>query len=157
MPKVKELIVTFALIMAASSVRADHARPGIFSDIGTPPVVEDQSHGNTTNALMIDRCTSLLKTLGTDREGHIRDYRHDYKSGFCLGWINASMVFMNFRDGNGAHTLGVCLPEGIHSVTIVESFLDYAKQHKDDAKYNPAFLIYWALLEKYPCKGSEAK
>ena len=149
-----KIIVAFSLLAAASSARADHTRLGIFSDIGTPPAIEDQSHGNTTNELMIDRCTSLLATLEEDKEGHIRDYRHDYKTGFCLGWINASMVFMNFRDSNGAQTLGVCMPEGIHSLTVIKAFLDYAKRHEEDMQYNPSFLIYWALLEKYPCKSS---
>jgi hypothetical protein len=152
MRHVNRVIVTLALVAAASSARADHARPGVFSDIGTPPAVEDQSHGNTTNALMIERCTSFLKTLDADPEGHIRDYRHDYQTGFCLGWINASMVFLNFRDSNGAETLGVCMPEGTHSLTVIKAFLDYAKRHDDDLKYSPSFLIYWAMLEKYPCK-----
>ena len=56
---------------------------------------------------MIDRSSALLDTIRLDKEGHIRDYKHDYKAGFCLGWINAAMVFMNFRDNNGAEMLGV--------------------------------------------------
>lgn len=152
MKKLYASILALALIAAAGAAKADHARPGMFSDVGTPPAAEDASHGNTTLALMVDRCTSFLKTIRTDKEGHIRDYRHDYKAGFCLGWINASMVFMNFRDAQGAHQLGVCLPEGIHSKEVVDTFLAFAKQHQDDAAYNPAFLIYWSLLEKYPCK-----
>lgn len=152
MRHVNGIIAVLALIAAASSARADHARPGVFSDIGTPPAVEDQSHGNTTSRLMIERCRKLLKTLDSDKEGHIRDYRHDYQAGFCLGWINASMVFLNFRDSNGTETLGVCMPEGAHTLTVIRTFLDYAKQHEDDLKYSPSFLIYWAMLEKYPCK-----
>lgn len=152
MRHVNRIIIALALVAAASSARADHARPGVFSDIGTPAAVEDQSHGNTTNAILIGRCTSFLKALDADKEGHIRDYRHDYQAGFCLGWINASMVFLNFRDSNGAETLGVCMPEGTHSLTVIKTFLDYAKRHEDDLKYNPSFLIYWAMLEKYPCK-----
>jgi hypothetical protein len=147
-----KIIAMLALIAAASSAHADHARPGVFSDIGTPPAVEDQSHGNTTSKLMIERCTWLLKTLDADKEGHIHDYRHDYRSGFCLGWINASMVFLNFRDSNGAEMLGVCMPEGTHTLAVIRAFLDYIKRHEDDLKYSPSFLVYWAMLEKYPCK-----
>ena len=154
MRSLNKVIVAIALASTSATfpAYADHARPGLFSDIGTPPAVEDQSHGNTTTALIIERCKSFLKSIDTDKDGHIRDYRHDYKAGFCLGWINASMVFLNFRDSSNAQTLGVCMPEGFHSLSVIETFLDYAKRHEDDLKYNPSFLIYWAMLEKYPCK-----
>ena len=26
-------------------------------------------------------------------------------------------------------------------------------QNPDDLKYNPSLLIYWSLLDKYPCKS----
>ena len=58
-----------------------------------------------------------------------------------------------FRDKDAHQTLGVCLPEGTHTKTVVENFLAFARQHDDDRKYNPSFLIYWSLLEKYPCKS----
>ena len=56
------------------------------------------------------------------------------------------------RDAAGAEVLGVCLPEGIHSKAVIETFLDFAKRNRDDIKYNPSFVIYWAMLEKYACK-----
>jgi hypothetical protein len=155
--RLNSLLVAVVLALgcaALGAAQADHARPGIFSDVGTPPAAEDPAHGNTTTRLMVQRCRSLLRTSRTDEEGHLKAYRHDYSAGFCLGWINASMVFLNVRDTAGNEALGVCLPEGIHSKTVVEAFLDYAQQHEDDLKYNPTFLIYWALLDKYPCKRS---
>ena len=152
MRKLHAAMLALALLGLTAGAHADHARPGLFSDVGTP-ATEDASHGNTSTALMIDRCESFLKTIRTDKEGHIRDYKHDYKAGFCLGWINAAMVFMNFRDKDGHQMLGVCLPEGVHTKTVVENFLAFARQHGDERKYNPSFLIYWSLLEKYPCKS----
>ena len=147
--------IFIALVLAltvSSAARADHVRPGIFGDVGSPPAVEDPTHGNTSTALMVKRCTAFLKSVRLNKEGHLRKYRHNYDSGFCIGWINSAMVFMNFRDKDGAEMLRVCLPEGTHSMDIVKTFLDFAKQHLDDEKYNPSFLIYWSLLDKYPCK-----
>ena len=89
--------------------------------------------------------------IGDDE--HIRNYDHSYGIGFCLGWINASMVFLNVRDSAGAPALGVCLPEGLHSDAAAKIFLEYIKDNPEDQKYNPAFIIYWALLGKYSCKS----
>jgi len=133
------------------SARADHDRPAVFTDLGAPPSEEDVSHRNQSTELMIDRCNHFLAYLRTDAEGHVLDYLHDYRGGFCLGWINASMVFLNMRGTTGAPTLGVCLPEGIHSFEVIETFLDFAKAHREDLGYNPSFLIYWSMLDKYPC------
>jgi len=146
------LLAVLALLLSLSPARADHARPGIFGDIGTPPAVEDPTHGNTSTALMVRRCNAFLRSVRLDKQGHIRRYRHNYDSGFCIGWINAAMVFMNFRDKDGREMLNVCLPEGLHSVEVARTFLDFVKQHPDDEKYNPSFLIYWSLLDKYPCQ-----
>jgi hypothetical protein len=101
---------------------------------------------------MVRRCSRFLNTLRLDKEGHIRRYRHNYDSAFCIGWINSAMTFMNFRDKDGHEMLSVCLPEGVHSMDVVKTFLDFVKQHPDDRQYNPSFLIYWSLLDKYPCK-----
>jgi hypothetical protein len=146
------LLVAAALALGAFAARADHVRPGIFGDIGAPAAVEDASHGNTSTKLMVNRCEDFLDTIRFNKEGHIRRYRHNYDGGFCIGCINAAMVFMNFRDKDGAHMLDVCMPEGTHTVDVIKTFLDYVKQHPDDRQYNPSFLVYWALLDKYPCK-----
>lgn len=153
MRKLHASIMVLALLSLTVAARADHARPGLFSDVGAPPTVEDAAHGNTSTALMIDRCNAFLKSSRFDKEGHITDYKHDYKAGFCLGWINSAMVFMNVRDKDGHQALGVCLPDAIHTKSVVETFLAFAKEHIDDHKFNPTFLIYWSLLDKYPCKG----
>ncbi len=145
------LIVACALAVTVSAARADHQRPGIFGDVGAP-AVEDPTHGNTTTTLLVRRCNAFITSARLDKERHIRRYRHNYNSGFCIGAINTAMVFMNFRDSAGAQLLGVCLPEGLHSMDVVQTFLDHVKQHPDDRKFNPAFLIYWSLLEKYSCK-----
>ena len=143
----------FAAILAATVVpaHADHTRPGLFGDVGTPPADEDASHANVSTKLMIERCTILVKNMRTDAEGHILDYMHNHQTGFCLGWVNASMVFLNMRDASGAPLLNVCLPEGIHTLEIIQTFLDFVKEHPEDLKYNPSFLIYWAMLDKYQC------
>ena len=46
----------------------------------------------------------------------------------------------------------VCMPEDMLSVDVIRVFLDYVQKNPDDLKYNPSLLIYWSLLEKYPCK-----
>ena len=62
------------------------------------------------------------------------------------------MAFLNFHNEAGKHTLGVCMPEDMHSVDVIKTFLDYVHKNTDELKYNPSLLIYWSLLEKYPCK-----
>jgi hypothetical protein len=146
------LIFALAFAVAYSPAQADHKRPGIFHDVGAPPAAEDPSHGNTSTLLMVRRCEDFLRTAQINRAGHIRRYRHNHNAGFCIGWINSAMVFLNLRTESGGEMLGVCLPEGVHSNAVIETFLDYVKGHPDDRKYNPSFLIYWAMLEKYPCK-----
>lgn len=145
------LICAAMFVAIAFTTRADHARPGLFGDVGAPPTEEDISHGNALTKLMVERCTKFVNNMRADDEGHILDYIHDYQTGFCLGWISASMVFLNIRDSAGAPALGVCLPEGIHTGVVVKTFLEYAKQNPEDWKYNPSFLIYWSMLGKYPC------
>jgi hypothetical protein len=142
--------VVLALTVAAA--RADHARPGLFTDVGVPPAEEDASHSNVSAELMVDRCSNFLANARFDVDGHVADYQHNYQAGFCLGWVNASMVFLNVRDSAGAPALGVCLPEGIHTFEVIRNFLDFVKANPKDLKYNPSFLIYWAMLDKYPCK-----
>lgn len=151
------LMIGLAMALTLTAANADHVRPGIFGDLGTPAAQEDPTHGNTSTELMIRRCSSFLRSIRYNKEGHIRRYRHNYDSAFCIGWINASMVFMNFRDKDGHQMLDVCLPEGVHSMDVIKTFLDFAKEHDDDKQYNPSFLIYWSLLDKYPCKPQDAQ
>lgn len=153
MRSIPSLLIALTLALAATTARADHVRPGIFGDVGTPPAVEDPAHINTSTEVMVRRCNAFLSSLRLDKEGHIRRYRHNYDSAFCVAWVNASMVFMNFRDKDGHEMLGVCLPEHLHSVDVVQTFVDYVKANPDDQKYSPSFLIYWSLLAKYPCKS----
>lgn len=146
------LAAVLAAALMAPQARSDHARPGLLHDFGAPVTEEDPAYVSTTTPLMIDRCKALLRSMKIDKQGSILDYSHDYRGGFCLGWINATAVFMNFRDAGGGPMLGVCLPKDIDSKKVVETFLDFADRHDDDIKHNPSFLIYWSLLEKYPCK-----
>jgi hypothetical protein len=148
-------LVVAAVLTAAVLVplaRSDHARPGLFHDFGPTVTEEDPAYASTTTPLMVDRCTALLRSMKIDKQGNIIDYNHDYRGGFCLGWINAAAVFMNFRDAAGGPLLGVCLPKDIDSKTVAEAFLAFADHHEDDLKFNPSFLIYWSLLEKFPCR-----
>ncbi len=144
------LMIATALALGSLPARADHDRPGIFSDVGAP-AAEDISHGNISTELMVDRCNNFLTNLRTDPEGHLTDYLHNYEAGFCIGWINASLAFLNLRDSTGAPALGVCLPEGIHTFDVVQTFLEFVEANPEDLKYNPSFVIYWAMLDKHPC------
>lgn len=151
-PKKSLVGVLVAGMLAAGAATADHARPGIFSDVGTPPAGEDDSHSNVSTDLMVERCTQFVSTALLDTDKHIRSFEHSYGTGFCLGWVNASMAYLNVRDKDGAPALGVCLPEeGIHSNEVMKIFLDFVAANPGDKKYNPSFIIYWAMLEKFPC------
>lgn len=147
----KQVIAALALLAAAASASADHVHPGLFNDIGMPPSADDPTHANISTDLMVDRCGQFMKKVRLDHDGHIRRYRHNYGAGFCLAWINASMVFLNMRDSSDSPALGVCLPEGLHSTDVIKVFLDFAERNRADRKYNASFLVYWAMLEKYPC------
>ena len=147
----KQVIAAFALLAAAAAASADHVHPGLFNDIGMPPSADDPTHANISTELMVTRCSKFMKKVRLDHDGHIRRYPHNYASGFCLAWINASMVFLNVRDSADAPALGVCLPEGLHSTDVIKTFLDFTARNRDDWKYNASFLVYWAMLEKYPC------
>lgn len=146
------ILIAAALAAATLSARADHDRPGLFGDVGESPATEDVSHANVSTVLMVDRCSNFLANVRTDENGHVTNYQHDYDAGFCLGWINASLVFLNIRNSVGAPALGVCLPEGVHTFDVIHTFLDFIEANPDDLKYNPSFVIYWAMLDKYPCK-----
>jgi Rap1a immunity proteins len=146
-------ILIVGAVLAATPVNADHFRPGIFTDLGALPAEEGAIHGNVSALLMIERCARFVNSVRIGENEQIRDYTHSYGAGFCLGWINASMVFLNVRNSAGAPALGVCLPEGIHSDEVAKVFLDFVKENPDDQKYSPTFIIYWALLDKYSCKS----
>src|SRR3974390_1105986 len=90
---------------------------------GFAPPAEDASHGNVSAELMVERCPNFVTNVSTDREGHITDYQHNYEAGFCLGWVNASMVFLNVRDSGGVPALGVLLPRGLYTFRGAQSFL----------------------------------
>jgi hypothetical protein len=153
----RTILIAVALAALTGAASADHDKPGLFTDIGTPPADEDVSHGNLSTELLIARCNYFLANVQTDTEGHIKDYRHDYQGGFCVGWINASMVFLNVRDGENKPALGVCLPEGIHTLEVIRTFLDFTNANPDEWKYSPSFLIYWSMLDKYPCRQKDEK
>ena len=146
-------IVAVSFATHARQLKPDNAHPGVYGDISFPPAIEaPPGQKKTYTRRMIERCTDFVDSVRVRNNGTIRRYRHDYESGFCIGWINAAFAFMNFRDDDGNELLGVCLPDDVTTKAIAETFLDYIKRHDQDVKYNPSFLIYWSLLEKYPCK-----
>ncbi|CAN0333875.1 unnamed protein product [Phaeothamnion confervicola] len=102
---------------------------------------------------VVERCTALEWAIRKSKDGNIRWYRRNYQTGYCLGWINSAMAFVNFHNEAGNHTLAVCMPEDIQSLDALRTFLDYVHKNPDDIKYNASLLLYWALLEKYPCKS----
>ena len=128
--------------------------PGVWQDIITAPAPEGAyGKGFTSTERVVERCTAFEWAIRHGKNGAIRWYRRNYQTGYCLGWINAAMAFLNFHDKDGNHTLGVCMPEEIESVEVVKTFLDYVHKNPDQIKYNPSLLIYWSVLEKYPCKS----
>jgi hypothetical protein len=131
----RTILIAAALAVLTGSASADHDKLGLFTDIGTPPADEDVSHGNLSTELLIARCSYFLANVQTDDEGHIKDYPHNYQTGFCVGWVNASMVFLNVRESENKPALRVCLPEGIHTIEVIRSFLDFANSNPDEWKY----------------------
>ena len=144
------LTATSALAQSSPNPKS---HPGVWQDVMTPPTPEGTyGMGFTSTERVVERCTALEWSIRRDKEGAIRRYARNYQSGYCLGWINSAMAFLNFHNDQGNHTLGVCMPEDIESIAVIKIFLDYVNKNRDDMKYNPSLLIYWSLLEKYPCK-----
>ena len=147
-----------ASVVPATNVNAQspspQAHPGVWEDVMMPPKPEGPyGMGFTSTERVVARCTALEWSIRRDKDGNIRKYGRNYQSGYCLGWVNAAMAFLNFHNEAGKHTLGVCMPDDIQSTEVVKVFLDYLQKNPDDMKYNPSLLLYWSLLEKYPCKG----
>ena len=163
MRKLHASILAFALLTVASfappalAQKSPNAKshPGYFGDFMVPPAPEaSYGLGYTSTERMVERCTALEWSIRENKDGKIDKYLRNYQTGYCLGWINAAMAFLNFHNEAGNHTLGVCMPEDIESIDVMKAFLDYVNNKKEETTYNPSLLIYWALLEKYPCKGS---
>jgi hypothetical protein len=163
MRKLHLSILALALFGLASIVPATNAgaqqtpsaksRPGVWQDVMQSPRPEGPyGMGFTSTQNVVERCTALEWSIRRDKTGSIRRYGRSYQSGYCLGWINSAMAFLNFHNEAGNHTLGVCMPEDIQSMDVVKVFLDYVNKNRDELKYNPSLLIYWSLLDKYPCK-----
>jgi len=128
--------------------------PGVWQDVITSPAPEgDYGTGFTSTQSVVERCTAFEWSVRRDKEGNVRKYKRNYQTAYCLGWINSAMAFLNFHNDAGNHTLGVCMPEDIESTAVIKVFLDYVNKNPDELKYNPSLLIYWSLLEKYPCKS----
>ena len=163
MQKLHVSILALALLGAASLMPAASARaqqspnpqshPGVWQDvISTPSPEGPYGMGFTSTERVVERCTALEWSIRTDKDGNVRKYRRNYQTGYCLGWINSAMAFLNFHNEAGKHTLSVCMPEDMQSIDVMKVLLDYVHKNTDDLKYNPSLLIYWSLLEKYPCK-----
>ena len=151
-------LMTIASIAWASAASAQNApslqgHPGVWQDVIAPPPPEGPyGMGFTSTERAVERCTALEWSIRTDKDGHVRRYRRNYQTGYCLGWMNSAMAFLNFHNDAGRHTLGVCMPDNIESIEVMKTFLDYVHKNEADKKYNPSLLIYWSMLDKYPCK-----
>ena len=162
MRKLHVSILALALLSLATAIPAAQAQqspnpqahPGVWQDVITAPAPEGEyGMGFTSTERVLERCTALEWSIRTDKDGKIRRYKRNYQTGYCLGWINSTMAFLNFHNEAGNHTLGVCMPEDMQSIDVMKAFLDYVHKNQDDMKYNPSLLIYWSLLDKYPCKN----
>jgi len=151
-------LLSLASIGSANTARAQQSpnpqsHPGVWQDVMTTPHPEGEyGMGFTSTQRVVERCTALEWSIRTDKDGSIRKYKRNYQTAYCLGWINSAMAFLNFHNEAGNHTLGVCMPEEMHSIDVLKTFLDYVHKNSEHLKYNPSLLIYWSLLEKYPCK-----
>jgi hypothetical protein len=151
-------LLSLASIIPAMTARAQQSpnpqsHPGVWQDVMKTPRPEGPyGMGFTSTQNVVERCTALEWSIRRSKDGSISKYGRNYQSGYCLGWINSAMAFLNFHNEAGNHTLAVCMPEDMQSMDVIKVFLDYVHKNSDDMKYNPALLIYWSLLEKYPCK-----
>ena len=148
------LLATAALAPPATAHSETH--PGFYGDMmATPPAEADYGTGFTSTERMVERCVALEKSVVQNKEGEVVKYDRSYQSAYCLGWGNSAMGYLNFHNEAGNHTPGGCMPETTNSHDVLKLFLDYVYQHKEDTKYNASLLIYWALLDKYPCQNQK--
>jgi hypothetical protein len=157
MPRLPVLILVLGMLTATMPAVAQSpdpaTHPGVWEDIMKTPRHEGPyGKGFTSTERVVERCSALLWSVRHDKEGNVRRYHRNYQTGYCLGWINSAMAFLNFHNEAGNHTLGVCMPDELDSRHVIDAFLEYVHKNRDHMKYNPSLLIYWALLEKYPCK-----
>jgi len=146
------LLVLPAAAGAQAQETSKETTPGVWFDITKVPYAQGTyGAGLTTTRRTLERCTTLLRSIKM-RDGEVRGYTRDYQTGYCLGFANSAMAFFNIRDDAGLHVLNVCLPEGIDSQDVIEALLDYAHKNVEHTVYNPTLLVFWAMLEKYPCK-----
>jgi hypothetical protein len=147
-----------ACLMPATGVLAQQSpspqsHPGVWQDVITMPAPEGPyGMSFTSTERVVERCTALEWSIRTGKDGNINKYKRSYQTGYCLGWINSAMAFLNFHNEAGKHTLAVCMPEDMQSIDVMKTFLDFVNKNPDELKYNPSLLIYWSLLDKYPCK-----
>jgi len=146
-------MVGLPIVSSAQETSNQQPSPGVWYDITkTPYPLGTYGAGLTSTKRMLARCTALLWSIEKHHNGEMPKYRRDYQTGYCLGWINSTMAFMGVRNQAGDHLLGVCLPDDIDSRHVAEAFVTYSQSNREHLIYNPSLLIYWALLEKYPCK-----
>ena len=156
-PRFLVLAALLGLIVLPATVGAQQSSdkqlsPGVWYDITKKPeIMGTYGAGLTSTKRVLERCTALLWSIEKHHDGNVPKYRRDYQTGYCLGWINSSMAFVRVRNEAGGHLLGVCLPDDIDSRQVAEAFITYAHNNREHLIYNPSRLIYWALLEKYPC------
>lgn len=150
-------ILAMTTLMSLAQAQDDrgqstHIQGSVYQDI-MPTIPTESPDGGELPATkrMVDRCIETMLSIRERRDGAIRGYRMSYGAGYCLGWINATMALLkSYGEGREA-ALRVCMPDDVTSRQVAEIFLDYMDSHTDFKKYNPTVLIYWALLEKYPC------
>jgi len=152
------LLMSLASVIPMKDTQAQESAspqsdPSVWQDIMKTPRREGAyGSGFTSTQRIVERCTALEWSIRRKKDGSIRKYRRNYQTGYCLGWINSAMAFLDIRDEAGKHTLGVCIPDDMDSVDIVKILLDDTHKDANSLKYNPSLLIYKSLLENYPCK-----
>jgi hypothetical protein len=156
--------IAVALVAAISSAAAAQSspdpkkKPGVWQDIITQAPFEGPYEADITTAKrVIERCARFERSIRARPDGSIRRYSREYNTGYCLGWINSAKAFLQFHNAEGNHTLGVCMPEEITSRQVIDIFLTYAYKNTESLNYNPSLILYWSLLDRYPCPAAAAQ
>ncbi len=104
------------------------------------------------------RTLCAFRALDPRKAGRIHpQIQSRIQHGYCLGWINSAKAFLQFHNAEGNHTLGVCMPEEITSRQVIDIFLTYAYKNTESLNYNPSLILYWSLLDRYPCPATAAQ
>jgi hypothetical protein len=83
-----------------------------------------------------------------------------YKAGHCIGYLEG------FRSGASAERSAqltvtratpeplYCVPDGVTNGQMAQVLMRYFQQHPADLHTDASFLLYFALMDAFPCQGA---